>query len=174
MGIEYSTPTIENFYDSFEIKFDEDVKKAINTCAQNIYKKLSKSHPVTKYSLLVCYELALKQSISYDVDDDKSINKKITKTLMSLGINTKEFYNEELRIFGLYPNLCDDIGPRYPRLASQVQIENIIEERLRPLGKKNQRKHIRSKNKDKYKDRRSKIKVKKSKTKKNKVCGSKK
>lgn len=35
----------------------------------------------------------------------------------------------------MYPNLCDDIGPRHPRLASEVQIENIIEEKLRRLGK---------------------------------------
>jgi hypothetical protein len=162
MGIFYSTqtPTIEQFYDAFTIKFDEDVKKSINACAQNIYKKLSKSYPVTNYSLLVCYELALKQNISYDIDDDKSINKEITRTLKSLGINAKEFYNEELRIFGLYPNLCDDIGPRHPRLASEVQIENIIEEKLRRLGKKNKSKNRRSNSRHLHKSKNSKRKHK--------------
>jgi hypothetical protein len=147
MGISYSNPTIEQFYDAFVLKFDEEVKKSIHICAQNIYKKLSKSYPVTNYSLLVCYELALKQNISFDEGDDKSINKEITNALTSLGINTKEFYKEEFRIFGLYPNLCNDIGPRHPRLASQVQIENIINDKLRPFGKKSKKRHVKKINK---------------------------
>jgi hypothetical protein len=149
MGVTESKeyPSVERFYEtlSMYLKLDEPTKKEIHKCAAKLYKKLSLSHHVTVHSELVCYILAMKQLFAYDVP---TADKYIKKALTLSGIDTKDFYKDELRILLLYPNLCDDIGKRHPRLAAEVDEENIIKEEL-GIKRKSKKKSKKSKTKNK-------------------------
>ena len=163
MGVTESKeyPSVERFYEtlSMYLKLDEPTKKEIHKCAAKLYKKLSLSHPVTVHSELVCYILAMKQLFAYDVP---TADKYIKRALELSGIDTKDFYKDELRILLLYPNLCDDIGKRHPRLAAEVDEKNIIKEELgikrksKKSKKSKKTKKSRTKNKKSQKSKKSK------------------
>ena len=146
-------PTIHDIYKSLEeidrsIHVNEDIKDEIRSCAEKLYKKLEKSHPLTLHSKLACYILAMKQNYAAEGDWEGSmgIDGEIKIALEFHGVDTEQFYEEELRILLLYPVICNDLGPSKPRIRAEVDTSHIIEHRLRhsnKKGKKSKRKSIR-------------------------------
>jgi hypothetical protein len=100
--------------------FSQELQDYIDLHTVLLYKKIKQK---TDYSYLASLVLLIKVCCAFDV---QYIDTYISTTLSDLGIHKKYVYDEEVRIIVLYPSICNDITPRFPRLAKEVDIKNII------------------------------------------------